>query len=143
METFHVPELHIDKDGKWYSDGVLMTRPEIILLFSTHLTMTGTGSYQIDWQNKTCPVRVDDSPFFVNSLFEKDGRFMLLLSDGRELPMPPGSVVLKNNIPYISLFWPSDTKLSRPAYHELCRHLIEQSGAYLIRLGDHEWPVEQ
>lgn len=143
MENLQTPEITIDKDGKWYSDGVLMTRKEIINLFSTNLKKIGPESYQIDWQNKTHPVKVEDVPFFVESVTEVDGGFMLLLYDGREVPMPQGSILIKNQTPYISLFWPLDTKLSRPSYNELCKHLVEREGHYLIQYGVNEWPVEQ
>ncbi len=143
MENSQTPEITIDKDGKWFSDGVLMTRKEIVNLFSTHLKKIGPDSYQIDWQNKTHPVKVEDVPFFVQTVAETDAGFMLQLYDGRELPMPAGPIVIKNQMPYISLFWPDDTKLSRSSYSDLCQHLIEREGRFVIQYRDHEWPVEE
>ena len=143
MENSQTPEITIDKEGKWFSDGVLMTRKEIVNLFSTHLIKTGPDSYQIDWQNKTHPVKVEDVPFFVQSVAEADDRFILQLYDGREVPMPPGPITIKNRTPYISLFWPDDTKLSRSSYNDLCQHLIERDGRYIIQYGNNEWPVEE
>ena len=142
MGNLRAPELFIDKDGLWYVDGVLMTKKEIIMLFSSHLKKDGPDKYHIDWQNQLYPVRVEDAPFFVQTVTEQDGRLMIQLYDGRKFPLPPGNIIMKNNIPYISLFGQRDTKLSRSSYCELCKSAIERDGQYFIKYGDNEWPVE-
>ncbi|AFQ45098.1 DUF1285 domain-containing protein [Desulfosporosinus meridiei] len=143
MENFRAPELFIDKDGLWYADGVLMINNEIIKLFASHLKNDGHKEYHIDWQGHLYPVRVEDVPFFVPSLTGEDGQLIIQLYDGRRFPMPLGSILMKSNIPYISLFWQRDTKLSRPAYAELCKSLIEREGQFFIKYGDNEWLVEE
>lgn len=143
MDNLHAPELFIGKDGSWYADGVLMIRKEIIELFASHLKKDGHDKYYIDWQNQLYPVKVEDAPFFVKSVNEQDGQLMIKLYDGREIPLPPGNIIMKNNIPYISLFWQHDTKLSRPSYYELCKNAIERDGHYFIKYGDKEWFIEE
>lgn len=143
MNNLHAPELFIDKDGLWYADGVLMIRKEIIELFASHLKKDALENYYIDWKNQSYPVRVEDAPFFVKTLTVQDGRFAVQLYDGRTFPMPLGNIIIKNNIPYISLFWYCDTKLSRPSYSELCKNLIERESQYFIKYGDNEWFVEE
>ncbi|MDP4127542.1 MAG: DUF1285 domain-containing protein [Bacillota bacterium] len=143
MDNLRGPELFIDKDGLWYTDGVLMIRKEIMKLFASHLKKDGHNKYHIDMQNQLYPVKVEDAPFFVQSLTEQDGQLMIQLYDGRTFPLPPGNIIIKNNIPYISLFWQRDTKLSRPSYAELCKNVIERDGHYFIKYGDSEWFVEE
>lgn len=143
MEYFRAPELFIDQDGLWYADGVLMINKEIIKLFASHLTKDDDKQFHIDWQDHLYPVRVEDMPFFVTSLTGQDGQLMIQLYDGRRLPFPSGNIIIKNNIPYISLFWQRDTKLSRPAYAELCKSLVEREGHFFIKYGDNEWLVEE
>jgi len=143
LENLRAPELFIDKDGLWYADGVLMINKEIIKLFASHLKKDGHKKYHIDWQNHLYPVRVEDVPFFVPSLTGQDGQLMIQLYDGRRFPLPSGNIIMKNNIPYISLFWQRDTRLSRPSYAELCKNLIERDGHYFIKYGDNEWLVEE
>jgi len=136
-------DLFIDKDGLWYANGVLMIRKEIIKLFADDLKKEGHDKYYLDWQTQLHPVRVEDVPFFVQSVTDQVGRLMIQLYDGRKFPLPPGKIIIKNNIPYISLFWQRDTKLSRPAYSELCKNVIEREGSYFIKYGDNEWLVEE
>ncbi|WP_407312800.1 DUF1285 domain-containing protein [Desulfosporosinus sp. SB140] len=143
MDNLHSPQLFIDKDGQWYADSVLMIRKEIITLFASHLKKDGQDKYGIDWKSQWYPVSVEDAPFFVQSLNEEAGQLMIQLYDGRRFPLPPGNIIMKNNIPYISLFWQLDTKLSRPSYNELCKNLIERDDHYFIQYGENEWLVEE
>jgi uncharacterized protein len=143
VDNLRAPELFIDKNGRWYADGVLMIRKEIIKLFASHLKKDGHGEYHIDWQNQLYTVGVEDAPFFVQSLTEQVGQLMIQLYDGRQFPLPPGSIIMKKNIPYISLYGKCDTKLSHSSYCELCKNAIERNGHYFIKFGDCEWPFEE
>ena len=145
MDNLRAPELFIDKDGQWYADGLLMIKKEIVELFASHLKKDGhDDKYHIDWQNQLYPVKVEDVPFFVQSITEQQvGQLMIQLNDGRKFPLPSGNIIVKNNIPYISLFSQRDTKLSRPSYSELCKNMIERDGHYIIKYGDNEWLVEE
>ncbi|MBC2725431.1 DUF1285 domain-containing protein [Desulfosporosinus sp.] len=143
MNNLRAPELFIDKNGQWYTDGVLMINKEIIKLFASHLKKDGYDKYHIDWQNQLYPVLVEDAPLFVQSLTEQAGLPIIQLYDGRTFPLPSGSIWIKNNIPYISLFWKRDTKLSHSSYCELCKNLIEKDGRYFFQYGDSEWLVEE
>lgn len=143
MNNLHAPELFIDKDGQWYADSILMIRKEIINLFASHLKKDSQDRYGIDWQNQWYPVNVEDAPFFAQSLTEQAGQLIIQLYDGRKFPLPPGNISLKGNIPYLSLFWQCDTKLSRPSYSELCKNLIERDGHYIIQYGESEWLFEE
>ncbi|KLU62405.1 hypothetical protein CEB3_c12660 [Peptococcaceae bacterium CEB3] len=143
MSNFSGPEVFVDKNGLWYADGVQMVNEEIIKLFASHLTKDDHGRYRIDWRNQSYPVSVEDAPFFVQSVTEQAGQPMVQLYDGRKLPLPLGDIVIKDNIPYISLFWNCDTKLSRASYCELCKNLIERDGRYFIKYRDNEWLIEE
>ncbi|AET69170.1 hypothetical protein Desor_3702 [Desulfosporosinus orientis DSM 765] len=143
MDHLRAPELFIAQDGRWYADGVLMTKKEIVQLFASHLKKDEHNNYHIHWQNHLYPVEVEDAPFFVQSVIHENGQPTILLYDGRKLPLPEGKIIMKNSIPYTSLFWLCDTKLSRPSYSELCKNLIERDGRYFIKYGDNEWLVEE
>ena len=143
LDNLRAPELFIDKDGLWYSDGVLMINKEIIKLFASNLKKDGHNKYHIDLQNQLYPIRVEDAPFFVQSVTEQVGQPMIQLYDGRKFPLPSGNIIMKNNIPFISLFSQRDTKLSRPSFSELCKNPMERDGHYYIKYGDNEWLVEE
>lgn len=143
MNCSHGPALSIDKNGLWYADGVQMIRKEIIERFASHLEKDAGNNYYVNWQNAAYPVKVEDAPFLAASIQEQDGRLMLQLMDGRAFPLPQGKIVIKNHIPYISLFWPWDTRLSRHAYWELCEHMTQRDGRYYIQYGGGEWQLDE
>lgn len=143
MEEFKNPDFLIDQEGIWYADGLVMVQKEIMKLFAEHLKKGDDGGYFIEWQGKPYPVRVEDVPFLVLSVSQQDGQVMLHLYDSRTLPMPPGSILLKNNVPYLSLFWKMDTRISQSAYSRLSENTVERGGAYFIQYGGQEWPVEE
>lgn len=143
LDNLRGPDLFVDKDGLWYTDGVQMINKEIIELFASHLKKDDHNKYHIDWRNQLYPVRVKDAPFFVQTITEQAGQLMIQLYDGRKFLLPPGNLIMKNNIPYISLFWRCDTKLSHSSYCELCKNAIERDGHYFIKYGDNEWLIEE
>ncbi|KLU66520.1 hypothetical protein DEAC_c11860 [Desulfosporosinus acididurans] len=143
MSNLRAPELFIDKNGLWFADGLVMIRKEIVNLFASNLKKDDLNNFNIEWQNQLYPVKVEDVPFFVQSVTVQAGQIILQLYDGRKFPLPSGNILIKNQIPYISLFWPRDTKLSRSSYCELCKNLIERDGQYFINYGEKEWLVEE
>jgi hypothetical protein len=143
LEEFKNPDFLIDKEGIWYADGLVMIRKEIIKLFADHLKRGEDGGYHIEWQGKPYPVRVEDVPFLVQSADLQDGKVLLQLYDSRTLPMPAGSILLKNNVPYLSLFWNMDTRISQNAYSRLSENVLGRDGSYFIRYGGQEWPLEE
>jgi len=142
LDNFSAHELSIDKNGLWYADGLLMVRKKIIKMFASHLEKEGPENYHINWKNQLYPVKVEDAPFWAQSITEQAGRLMIRLYDGRAFPLPQGNIIMRNEVPYISLFWQCDTKLSQHAYWELCEYAIERGGHYFIKYGDNEWRVE-
>ena len=108
----------IESDGTWYWGSCEMKRKDIVRLFSSHLVKTGEHDYAINLNNEVCPVKVEDVPFVITGILPEE-ELRILLNDERILDLPPTEIVLKNNVPYCSLFWENDTKLSRSAFWQL------------------------
>lgn len=139
----HIPEFVIDKDGRWFTDGVLMVQKKIITLFAEHMQKDEQGKYAIKWQGINYPVQVEDVPFWVDKLEQEGDALTLHLYDGRKVPMPDGPIWMKNDAPYLSVFWERDTKLSQHVFSILSSSLIERDGAYFIRYAGREWSVKE
>jgi|GEM_PF-1037999 len=137
------PELRIDKDGYWFADGSLMHREGILSAFAAHLKKEEPDKYSIDWQGQSLPVSVEEAPFFCRSFYQAEGSVFLLLRDGREVPAVSGKIIMKREIPYLSLFWEGDTKLSRSAFETLCACLSETEAGYVVRYGNCKWLITE
>lgn len=134
-------EMRVDRDGTWYWEGQEMTRLDIVQIFAGHLVRDANGGYRIVMNDQSHPVMVEDVPFVVQELDIQESGIGLLLKDGRRVPMPAGSVVLKEDVPYLSLFHGFDTKLSRHAWWQLHDYIKETEKGYELVIGTNIWPL--
>jgi hypothetical protein len=130
----------IARDGTWYWGNWEMKRKDIVRLFSSHLVKTCEHDYAINLNNEVCPVKVEDVPFVIAEILPEE-ELRILLNDERVLDLPPTEIILKNNVPYCSLFWKSDTKFSRSAFWQLHYYFFETEHGYEVRYRNKAWKI--
>jgi len=118
-------ELRIDKEGRWFHEGVEIVREDIRDLFSQHLVLSDDGSYYVQIGNDECPVIVEDAPFVVVRVTkEPPAGLVLLLNDGRTERLIGNTVRFKNsNVPYCRVRNGLEARFSRPAYYQLAEYI--------------------
>jgi uncharacterized protein len=119
-------KLFIDKDGRWYQNGVEMIHPGICTLFYGMLEKTWDGSYQVKMGAEICSVEVEDAPFVVTEVIDGDrGSIWIALNDGSsETLNPEGFWIGAENVPYCRVKDGSlHARFSRPAYYQLANHI--------------------
>jgi hypothetical protein len=133
-------ELRIDKDGRWFHEGVEIVRADIRNFFSQHLVRSDDGSYWVKIGNDMCPVTVEDAPFVVARVMKKPDRGLeLLLNDGRAEPLEVGTLTIsRSNVPYCRLSDGLEARFSRPAYYQLAAFIEydETGDSYQLVLDD-------
>ncbi|MEW6662135.1 MAG: DUF1285 domain-containing protein [Bacillota bacterium] len=134
-------ELRIDQEGTWYWEGQEMTRLDIVLMFAKHMVQDAQGGYRVVMDGQCHPVVVEDVPFVVREVEVKESGITLNLKDGRQIPMPAGKVVLKADVPYLSLFHGLDTKFSRHAWWQLHNFIKETKEGFQLAAGGSAWPL--
>ena len=73
-------ELRIDRDGKWFHEGVEIIREEIRNLFSRNLARNKDGGYCVRIGGDECSVIVEDAPLVVTRATPtQDGDGLVLL----------------------------------------------------------------
>ena len=132
----------IDKEGRWFHEGLEMIHRDIVLLLYRHLEVDSQGCYVIEWQGERCYVEVEDAPFVVRRVVlegptaSQEARFLLYLSDDtRESLMPDTLSVGNANVLYCRVknqTFPA--RFNRPAYYQLAEHIEAQDGVYLLPL---------
>lgn len=141
--------IHIDKDGKWYHEGVEMIHREFIRFFYQHLELDAAGRYVIDWKGQRCWVDVADTAFVVRRAVYEDGtqtqdaKYVLHLSDDTKEPLLPDTLYVgKMNVLYCKVKnrrFPA--RFDRAAYYQLARSIEEENGIYVLPLHGKKYKV--
>ncbi len=61
--------MRIARDGKWYYQGSVIPRKEMVCLFSSMLTRRDDGAYWLETPMEQCEIEVEDVPFVAVELF--------------------------------------------------------------------------
>jgi len=143
--------IFIDKEGRWYHQGVEMIHRDFVQLFYQNMRMDSEGRYIIEWDGATCYVDVEDTAFVVTRVsyeVEEGGersRFLLSLSDDSLEALAPETLrVGKDHVLYCSVKSAAfPARFSRPAYYQLAQHIEEDKGVYLLPLNGQRYPIRE
>jgi hypothetical protein len=118
-------ELRIDREGRWFHEGIEIVREDIRNLFSRHLTIDADGDYVVRIGHDECHVIVEDAPFVVIRVSdESESVLTLLLNDGDKVLLNPHTIEFKNsNVPYCRVRGGLRARFSRPAYYQLAEFI--------------------
>ena len=123
--------LFLDKEGRWFHEGVEVTHARTCLLLSRSLTRDSTGRYCVRVGNESAKVDLEDAPYTVKSVTIRQGPgkrpddYILHLNDGTDEPIAPGSLsVSRENVMYGKVKGRSErARFLRPAYYQICVQL--------------------
>ena len=142
MEDISPCLIYIDKEGRWYHQGVEMIHREFIRLFYQNMVLDSKGRYLINWKDEVCYVEVEDTAFVVKRVSYEEGhqdrasRIHLSLSDDTKEELIPDSLYVgRDNILYCKVksgVFPA--RFSRAAYYQLAEYIEEENGAYFLPL---------
>ena len=140
-------KLFIDKDGKWFQNGVEMIHSGICSLFCSSLEKTPVGTYQVRMGSEVCSVEVEDAPFVVTEVIDgEEGSIRIALNDGcTETLDPEGFWIGAKNVPYCRVKAGSfHARFSRPAYYQLAHHIVsdDNEDEFFLVVGGRRTPVK-
>ena len=132
--------IFIDKEGRWFHEGVEMIHRDFIQLFYQNMELDSGGEYVINWDGRRCYVEVEDTAFVVRRVaYEEEGpsqapRFLLYLSDDtREDLLPETLFIGKDNVLYCRVKEQAfPARFNRAAYYQLAEHIVEENGVYYL-----------
>lgn len=144
--------IYIDKQGRWYHQGVEMIHREIIRLFYRQMEIDPGGRYIISWAGERCYVEVEDTPFVVRRAEykgsgddrRKAGITLSLSDDSREALDPETLVLGRENVLYCRVKESTfPARFDRPAYYQLAEYIEEENGGFFLPLnGKKHWIKE-
>ena len=135
-------KIFMDKEGRWFHEGVEISHSRTSLLFSKMLNKGPNGKYYITVKNESVMVELEDAPFVVKSVTvikNKEGfvqDFILHLNDKSQEPLVPDTLMLgEENVMYCKVKKASErARFLRPAYYQLCSQIEagETKGQYFL-----------
>jgi len=132
----------IDKEGRWYHQGVEMIHRDFIRLFYQNMELDGDGRYLITWNGTRCYVDVEDTAYVVTRVSLERGsghqpsRLEISLSDDTQEVLAPDTLqVGKDHVLYCKV--KSDAfpaRFTRAAYYQLADFIEEDGSGYFLDL---------
>ncbi len=142
-------DLRIDRDGRWYANGLQVVHEKIFDLFCKSL-IRENGTYFIRIGEQINPVIVEDVPFSVRGLYvenTEDGNdiIRLLLNDGRTIDLDPVTLRAVDEmsvycgIPGTNM----EAKFSKDALPMFSRYLEQDdtSGGYYLEINGNRYDL--
>lgn len=131
----NVVPITINREGEWYYGDNKMFRLDIVSLLAEHLEKDRQGNYYIHYNNQVYPVNVEATPFVAQSLQTITAEQLTVkLTDGRMVDIKLDTLILDNGIPYATMKWPQDTRLSRQVLWDLGDYLVEDDNSVYLQI---------
>lgn len=127
-------QMRIDQEGRWYHEGGLIKRIELVKLFANVLSVDETGQHWLSTPVEFGKIEVEDAPFIITALTSAGERKdrVIMASDnlGRDYTVGPNTrlffkdqaskdAALADSRPYLRLPTGLVARLSRPVWYEL------------------------
>ncbi len=142
--------IHIDKEGRWYHEGVEIIRRDYIQDFFRNMTLDAQGHYVITWQGRRCYVDVADTAHVIwNVVFQagpgsgNDGFTLSVSDDSKEDLAPETLHVGKDHVLYCRIrnaTFPA--RFSRAAYYTLAAHIEEKDGVFYLPVNGKKYEIK-
>ena len=126
-----MPDLFLDKEGRWFHEGVEITHGRTRLLFSKSIQRDPTGKYYVHVGPESAEVIVEDAPYTIRSVTlqeESDGPprdYILHLNDETQECLESSSLVVSDeNVMYCRVKGGTErARFLRAAYYQICARL--------------------
>ncbi len=137
-------QIFLDKEGRWFHEGVEITHRRTVELFNRSLVADDEGFFFLVAGRERAPVEVEDTPFLVKSIERVgEGGCVLVLSDKSEEPLDPSTLVVSGeNVLYCLVKkGRMRARFTRPAYYRFLEDLGEDEEGFYVKLGGRRWPL--
>jgi hypothetical protein len=130
-EPKNTAPLFLDREGRWFHDGVEITHERTRLLFSKSIRRRASGTYCLQIGSESAEVVVEDAPYTVLSVTiqeDPDGfpqEYILHLNDETEERLESGSLFVgAGDVMYCKVKGGLErARFLRPAYYQICAKL--------------------
>ena len=148
MPTRHweIPEgLRVLPDGSWRVGELQVIHPPTLRYLKAHLVEEAGAPFLVDGDRRM-PIQLDGPPFEVLTLVldEAAGTAAVVLDDGSKEPVTETSLGMNQDTGRFECAVRGGrfrARLSRAAHALLLDHVVEENGAFLLRIGARRLPL--
>jgi hypothetical protein len=143
---WEIPEgLRVLPDGSWRVGELQVLHPPTLRYLKAHLVQEEGGPLLVDGDRRM-PIQLDGPPFEVLTLVldEAAGTAAVVLDDGSKEPVTETSLGMNHETGRFECAVRDGrfrAHLSRPAHALLLEHVVEEGGAFLLRVGARRIPL--
>jgi len=145
--------LFLDKDGRWFHEGVEITHPRTCSLFLRSLSRGVDQRFYVRVGEECAVVEVEDTPFLILSVTVRDDPgeggcvYEIVLNDGSEEWLDPRGVTVEpNHVMYGRVKGATEkARFVRSAYYQICARIeyAEQDDRYLLPWKGTHIPIQR
>jgi len=145
-----VPPLMLDREGRWYDQGVRVTSPRLAEVLLTHLSKDEEGRYLVMVGREKRYVEVEDAPYRALGIEVAGGaegseRLFVRLNNGELEPFDPATFRIGGDgTPYCRVRdGLHKVRFTAESYRQLSAFITEEVGAdrYFLHIGSCRIPV--
>jgi len=144
MHTREDSGLRLDRQLRWWHDGVLVEHPNIIRAFNAGLEPADGGRFILRFGRDWCFVEVEDAAYAVTAvdLTEDQAAFSVRLSDLSAERLDATTIRLEDGVLTCCVKQGrAKARFSRDAQYALGQHLEPAGGGVILRAGALQLPV--
>jgi len=132
------PRIYIDKNGNWFQDGLKITHRWTFLENNKNLDVDEDGNFFVDEGYGRVYVEIEDTPFVVKMINNKDGKYFAVLNDETIEELIPGEVLIcKDNVPYTTVKNNKfKARFTTQAYYEFAKNIIQRDENFYLDTND-------
>ena len=129
-------KIFLDKEGRWFHEGVEITHPRTIELFSKSVVKDPSGGYRLQIGKEWAKIEVEDTPYMVRSVELQGDKIFIILNDKSKEELDPNTLsVGENNVLYCRVKggeYPA--RFLRPAFYQIMQFLEEDEKGYYLAI---------
>jgi hypothetical protein len=137
-------KLFLDKEGRWFHDGVEITHKLTADLFSRSIKRDENGQYVLEVGKEWAPVEVEDTPFMIRRVDVTEDGVHATLNEGSEEELDLSTLSISDeNVLYCDVKngeYPA--RFFRPAYYQLMHYLAETEDGFVVTINGRDWPIK-
>jgi len=138
VESQASEKIFLDKEGRWFHEGVEITHPLTIELFSRSVVKDPSGGYRLQIGREWAKIKVEDTPYMIKTVEIQPNQVLILLNDKSVEKLEPDTLWIgKGNVLYCRVKngeYPA--RFLRPAYYQQMQALKEKDNKFYLEIGN-------